>query len=153
MRFIGSIPLALAGVLALAGCEGVDFWPTSDFPDEDAQAVETGTAEDVPGAAPPTSPDYVPEAIDATLGSGGLFIGKTIASLGNPNDAGLWVRTPLVSEPTAGHVHYSAGNRSVRVELIPSGGAAGSGSQISLAAMRLLNAPLGDLLELAVYRG
>jgi len=35
--------------------------------------------------------------------------------------------------------------------LRPSGGEPGAGSQISLAAMRLLDAPLTGLLELSVF--
>jgi len=76
-------------------------------------------------------------------------LGTTIASLGSPTDPGIWFKTPLVSEVTQGRVEYQ-GN-SVNVELRPSGGAAGSGSQISLAAMRLIEAPLTGLPEVTVY--
>jgi hypothetical protein len=41
--------------------------------------------------------------------------------------------------------------KSINIELRPSGGAAGSGSQISLAAMRLIEAPLTSLPELTVF--
>jgi hypothetical protein len=40
---------------------------------------------------------------------------------------------------------------SVNLELRPSGGTLGSGSQISLAAMRLIEAPLTGLPEVSVY--
>jgi hypothetical protein len=40
---------------------------------------------------------------------------------------------------------------SVALELRPSGGAVGSGSQISLAAMRLIGAPLTGLPDITVF--
>ena len=79
-------------------------------------------------------------------------LGSTIASLGDPGEAGFWIKTPLVAEPAPGRIVYVTSGRSVQVRLIPSGGAAGSGSQVSLAAMRLLDAPLTGLPELVVYQ-
>ena len=79
-------------------------------------------------------------------------IGTTIASLGDPAEAGFWVKTSLVSAPTKGRVVYVSSGRSVQVDLIPLDGPAGGGSQISLAAMRLLDAPLTGLPELVVYK-
>lgn len=76
-------------------------------------------------------------------------LGRTIASLGSPTDPGIWFKTPLVSEVTQGRIEYQG--TSVNVELRPSGGVAGSGSQVSLAAMRLLGAPLTGLPEVKVY--
>jgi len=140
-----SIPLALVAALIVAGCEG-------SIPDStDGGGEETPETETDSVARPDGGMD-VPDAIDATFGEGGEFLGTTVASLGDPNDTGFWVRTPLVGEPVRGHVHYPGSGRSVRVELIPSGGARGGGSRISLAAMRLLDAPITELLELAVYR-
>ena len=78
-------------------------------------------------------------------------LGTTIASLGSPADPGIWFKTPLVSEVTQGRVEYPVNGKSVNVELRPSGGEPGSGSQISLAAMRLLEAPLTGLPELVVF--
>jgi len=151
-RFV-SVYLALSLTLAIAGCGGVDLRSASDpsggtGPDSD---MEMDSSVAVADAVSSLRPVNVPAAIEATLGNGGVFLGTTVASLGDPSRAGLWVKTPLVGDQVQGHVHYSAGNRSVRVDLIPSGGAAGTGSQVSLMAMRLLDAPLGDLLELAVY--
>ncbi|EAQ05681.1 hypothetical protein [Yoonia vestfoldensis] len=40
----------------------------------------------------------------------------------------------------------------INAELRPSGGVAGSGSQISLAAMRLIAAPLTGLVALTLLR-
>lgn len=89
------------------------------------------------------------EALEAPEPEGEVRLGTSIASLGNPADPGIWLETPLVDELKPGRIAWQ-GN-SVNVELRPSGGAAGSGSEISLAAMRLLTAPLTDLPEIEVF--
>ena len=66
-------------------------------------------------------------------------------------EPGLWLETPLVTAPTQGTVEYNG--ETVSVQLRPSGGEPGSGSQISLEAMRALGAPLTGLPELTVYGG
>ena len=89
-----------------------------------------------------------PTPVSSTAATGAL--GTTVASLGT-TDPGLWLETPLVSAPTQGTVEYNG--ETVSVELRPSGGEPGSGSQISLEAMRALGAPLTGLPELTVYGG
>ncbi|RBW44499.1 D-galactarate dehydratase [Loktanella sp. D2R18] len=101
------------------------------------EEFDTTSAEDRAAATAPT------ESIDVALG-------VTIASLGPPTEPGIWLKTPLVDAVTPGRVGY--GGTSVNLELRPSGGEAGAGSQISLAAMRLLGVPLTSLPELTVYR-
>lgn len=118
----------------------------------------TQTRPDLPPPPPPTartveqfdttSAEDRAAAVAPTTG-GERRLGATIASLGSPTEPGIWFKTPLVSEATQGRVEYN-GN-SVNVELRPSGGAQGSGSQISLAAMRLIEAPLTGLPEVTVY--
>ena len=76
-------------------------------------------------------------------------LGSTIANLGSPTDPGIWLKTPLVTAVMNGRVEYNG--MSVNLELRPSGGALGSGSQISLAAMRLIEAPLTGLPGVSVY--
>ncbi|MGP9804198.1 hypothetical protein [Paracoccus sp. NSM] len=78
-------------------------------------------------------------------------LGTTIASLGNPAEAGFWIRTPLVTERAMGRIVNPATGKSAQVELIPltSGG---TGSQVSLSAMQLLGVALTDLPRLEVYR-
>jgi hypothetical protein len=82
--------------------------------------------------------------------AGGTAIGTTIATLGAPADPGIWVKTPLVTQVTQGRIRYQG--RVINAELRPSGGVAGSGSQISLAAMRLIAAPLTGLVALTLLR-
>lgn len=91
------------------------------------------------------------EALSAPQDVGERALGSTIASLGSPTDPGIWLKTPLVGAVAQGRVEYPVNGKSVNVELRPSGGAVGAGSQISLAAMRLLGAPLTGLPELLVF--
>ena len=89
------------------------------------------------------------EATAAPAGGGETRLGTTVASLGDPTEQGLWLETPLVTGVREGRI--VRGGASVKLELRPSGGAAGSGSRISLAAMRLLGASLTDLPEVEVF--
>ena len=145
----------LLPVLLIAACEEIELAsaPVVEEPVEtldptpppppprNARTVEqfdTTTAEDRAAAV------ATPAAATSTA------LGTTIASLGSPADPGIWIKTPLVSELSMGRVEYQ-GN-AVTLELRPSGGPAGSGSQLSLAAMRLLEAPLTGLPEVTVFR-
>ncbi len=92
-----------------------------------------------------------PEAPPAPVSAPSGQLGTTVASLGPPTEGGLWLETPLVSAPTQGSVEYNG--QTVSVQLRPSGGEPGSGSQISLEAMRALGAPLTGLPELTVFGG
>ncbi len=115
--------------------------PIAALPPPDARTVaqfDTTTADDRAAATAAPTP------------AGETRLGTTIATLGSPTDPGIWLKTPLVTELQLGRVNYTG--TSVKLELRPSGGEAGSGSQISLPAMRLLDAPLTGLLELTVYK-
>jgi hypothetical protein len=79
-------------------------------------------------------------------------LGKTIGTLGDPTQPGFWLKTPLVNAPAKGRVKYPATGKSVAVDLIPIDGLKTAGSRVSLAALRLLGAPLTGLPELIVYR-
>lgn len=98
-----------------------------------------------------TAEDRAEAVAEAEL-AGETRLGSTIASLGSPADPGFWLKTPFVTELAMGRVEYPANGKSVNVELRPSGGEAGSGSQLSLPAMRLLEAPLTGLPEVIVYK-
>ena len=108
-------------------------------PPEDARTIDefdTTTAEDRA------------EAVAVSATSSETDLGTTLATLGSPTEPGIWLKTPLVAELSPGRITYEG--QTINVELRPSGGEPGSGSQISLAAMRLLNAPLTGILELQV---
>lgn len=119
-------------------------------------AAPPATVADLGAAPPPASEEAAAEepaeevaATPPAPAPGRL--GTTVASLGSPTQGGLWLETALVDAPTTGRVEYNG--QSVTLELRPSGGEPGSGSQISLEAMRALGAPLTGLPELVVFAG
>ncbi|KCV83151.1 hypothetical protein ATO10_00280 [Actibacterium atlanticum] len=77
-------------------------------------------------------------------------LGTIVASLGDPTAPGFWAKTGLVDRVQMGRLVYPETGNSVQVELRPfeGGGAAG---QVSLAALRVLGAPLTALPELQVF--
>ena len=124
---------------------------TPSLGDPSAMAVEKPPADARTVEQFDTTTDEQRAAAAAPEASADGRLGTTVASLGDPNEPGFWIKTPLVSEPAAGRLFYAPSGRSVQVQLLPSGGEPGSGSQVSLAALRLLDAPLAGLPELEVY--
>ena len=141
--------LVLTAVLALAGCGNTGRSVGSGNKTGEAGL---GASDEVTVSVLPDGGEGLPRVVDATLGSDGEFLGMVVAARVDSDSTDFWLRSPLVDERVWGHVHYAVTGRSVRVELIPAGDAEGGGSQISLAAIRLLDAPSDRLLELAVYR-
>lgn len=158
---------ALFAVLALAGCEIVpDFLrPAERQPDAAQPAPESAALPDDMDAllaAPPPAPeartaaefdtttDEQKDAARAAPESGETRLGTTVASLGDPAEPGLWLRTPLVQEERQGRVETEDG-ASARVRLIPRGGPETAGSQLSLAAFQTLGLALTVLPTLTVY--
>lgn len=80
-------------------------------------------------------------------------LGRTVASLGAPTEPGFWLKTPLVKAEGPGRVVYAATGKSAAVTLIPIEGPSTAGSRMSLAALRLIGAPLTGLPEVEVYAG
>lgn len=159
--------IPLLCVLTLAGCAGEGLFDRRVGNAAPASSVAPSATPDMPGVTDPmpdtsavgtgnpfqagiVNPDEDGGPAAATTPSDGR-LGNTVASLGDPGEDGFWLKTPLVSAPTPGRVVYVASGRSVQVELRPLDGAAGGGSEISMAAMRLLDAPLTGLPELVVY--
>lgn len=95
----------------------------------------------------------VPANAAAALGAGadGAPLGTTVASLGNPTEPGLWLKTPLVSGEAKGRILVSATGKSVAVTLLPLDGPQTAGSQISLSAMQSLGLGPTDLPTLDVF--
>ncbi|MEC3863204.1 hypothetical protein VK792_18075 [Mesobacterium sp. TK19101] len=133
-----------AGVVAtavrpVARPEGLQAAPR---PAKTARTVEdfdtTSAAERAAAAAAPVE------------AGGEKALGRTIASLGDPARPGFWLETPLVSRPGKGVVRFPATGGSAQVDLIPIDGPATAGSRLSLAAMRLIGAPLTGLPEVDV---
>ncbi len=157
-----------AALVLLAGCAGQD-WPAASHrktPPSDSEAAEGAQGETAPApeiAAPPPTARTVEEfdtttkaqktkAVANAAAGGGVDLGATIVSLGAPGEPGFWLKTPLVSAPAKGRVSYPVNGKSVEVDLIPIDGPRTAGSRISLAAMRLLGAPLTGLPEMRVYK-
>ena len=80
----------------------------------------------------------------------GERLGEVTASLGDPTDPGIWMRTGLVESRQSGRVVVEGSGAGATVELIPLEGE--GGAQLSLSAMRLLNVALTDLPTVIVYR-
>lgn len=90
------------------------------------------------------------EAAEKPPANAETALGMTIASLGDVAEPGFWLKTPLVNAPAKGRVEYNG--KSAQVDLIPIEGPATAGSRISLAAMRLIEAPLTGLPEIRVFK-
>lgn len=91
------------------------------------------------------------EAVVVAPTGGERKLGSTVGSLGDPAEPGFWLKTPLVSAAGKGRVEYPATGKSVAVDLLPIEGAPTAGSRVSLAALRLLGAPLTGLPDLIVF--
>lgn len=98
-----------------------------------------------------TSAEQKAAASAATEKAGEKRLGETVASLGDPTEPGFWIKTPLAKAGGSGRLENPATGKSATVKLIPLDGPATGGSQVSLAALRLLDAPLTDLTTLVVY--
>lgn len=155
-------------VLSVAACTD-PAWQLS--PDPVPEAVEVAavvpapveTLDPTPPPPPPPQARTVEEfdtttaedraaAVEAPVEPAGeTALGTTNVSLGPPAEPGIWLKTGLVSELVEGRVENPATGKSVSLELRPSGGEASAGSQMSLAAMRLLDLPLTALADVAVF--
>ena len=160
-------------VLGVAGCAAVterfglgrkagapvQEGPIDPFVSSDTDEIPTL---DLATAAPPPPPAArSAEALDTTTpeqraaaavpaAAGGGVLGTTVASLGDPTQPGLWLKTPLVEAEAKGRVTNTATGKSSAVTLLPLGGEATAGSQMSLSALRLIGASLTELTEVEV---
>ena len=100
-----------------------------------------------------TTPQERAAAAAVPAEGGEKRLGLTIASLGDPTQAGFWIKTPLVSAQGKGRVVYPGTGKSVQVDLLPIEGAGTAGSRLSLAAFRIIEAPLTELPEVEVFSG
>ncbi|WOI57260.1 hypothetical protein [Palleronia sp. LCG004] len=160
IRTLFSVTLAallLTGCAQMNGPSGSGTVPT----DRDGQASPPPEEIAEIVAAPPpragartadqfdTTTDAQRQAARAAPTGGEQRLGEVVASLGDPTEPGLWVKTALVDAQRSGRLEYPGSGQSAVVELRPLPG--GGGAQVSLAAMRLLEAPLTDLPTLIVY--
>ena len=157
--------LLLTPVFALAACESM-MQPVSATAPTPAAVVTPAVAGAPAPTLDPTPPPKPPaaartvdqfdtttaedkaEALAVEADAPVKDLGTTLATLGPPAEPGIWLKTPLVSSLMKGRVSYKG--KDANMELRPSGGAAGSGSQISLAAMQTLGIPLTEIAEVSV---
>ena len=112
---------------------------------------QTTNAAATPDSLDQTSLAEKQQALAASPVASGAEIGVTIATLGDVTQQGFWLRTPLVGQDRPGQIRWVETGKTLKVTLIAKPAAPGSGSQISLAALRALGASLTDLVELRVY--
>ena len=84
---------------------------------------------------------------EAAAAPAGGELGTETVALGDPGDAGLWVKTDLVSSETPGTVRTGSGD-AIAVTLRPLG--SDGGAQISLSALQALGLPLTGLHPVVV---
>ena len=161
MRPILLLPLIALAACALSACAQLrDGLTPAAAPSDAAPPVALdATPPPAPSAAATTAEQFdttsdedraAATAAPAATGAE-TRLGTTTATLGSPADPGIWIEVPYVTEPVPGRVETDAG-KSINLELRPSGGAEGSGAEISLPALRLLELPLTAIVELTVYR-
>ncbi len=135
----------LISVLCVAGCA------TLIAPPDDGPGVGTDDTAIAPSGAqrPLARPDQRPVVTEPEVSVGTL--GRTVASLGNPAEPGLWLKTPLVRAERQARVYSAKTDKSVSVTLIPIEGPKTAGSRMSLAAMQALGVSPADLVEVDVF--
>lgn len=153
-------PLALLPLVLLCACSSPSLQGLFAPPPPPEAPAAPATLDPTPPPPPPegartaatldtTTAEDRAAATAAPAPAGERALGTTLATLGAPTDPGIWLKTPLTDSLVMGRAVYKG--TSINIELRPSGGAAGSGSQISLPAMRLLGAPLTGIVELEVF--
>ncbi|QPM89259.1 hypothetical protein PSAL_004740 [Pseudooceanicola algae] len=128
-------PLLLSAPLFLAAC---------NLPIFQADPAPTG----LPAARIAEEPAGMVEQADGAVQSGQL--GSTLATLGAATEAGLWLKTPLVTKRQPGEVYSAQTGKRLAVDLIPIEGPATGGSRLSLQAMQQLGLSLTSLAEVDV---
>ena len=154
---------SLLPVLLLAACGQTMFPAQQKEPATPATQTARPEARPASGIAPPagarteeqfdTTSAEERAAASAPSAGGESKLGTTVVSLGDPAKPGFWLETPLVSAEQEGRVVFPGSGKSAQVTLTPIDGPATAGSRISLAAMRLIEAPLTDLPTVEVYAG
>jgi hypothetical protein len=136
-------------LMVLAGC-GV--LPASVSQEPAVGEARSGVTSDVLVRPQARSNDVAIGAAPLPAAATGA-LGRTVASLGDATQPGLWLKTPLVQTEQAGRVSFPGTGKSVAVTLIPIEGPLTAGSRLSLAAMQAIGAPLTGLPEIDVFSG
>lgn len=144
--------LICGGVISLTGCVKPPVPQTDDMPKtQPAPQVIKNTGAPIKAAALDIATDTQrKEATDSVAESDLRLLGTAVATLGNPAETGFWVKTSLVSTQTQGRITFVETGESVNVTLIARDGD-GEGAEVSLSALRTLNAPLAGLIKIEIY--
>lgn len=161
----------LGFLILLTGCAGLPD-PRALFARDDAVAEASATSEPTNtavteiennpgtegGADPETTPDTAEVSAEATppeaaapisAPTGPTTLGEVTVALGDPTDAGLWVKSKLVTANTPGRVVTQTG-RTLALTLRPLPSGSDGSAQISLAALQELGLPLVGLAPLTL---
>ena len=166
MKYLSLVVAVSCGVSGCSGVmERVGLGPKSGPAEAPVVALEPEVSETVlapeTAAPPPPAGATTAEALDTTTAAQRAAatapakaptqdLGTTVVSLGSATEPGLWLKTPLVQAEAQGRVTNPANGKSSIVTLIPIDGPKTSGSRMSLAALRLIEASLTDLTEVSV---
>lgn len=148
---------ALILLVLAAGCDRVQsttdrlFGGSSDT-ENATEATEQAAPEDGEATEVDAAAEEEAEVVQAAaIAPGWTGARQTVAGLGDPTVGGRWMETPLVSQERNGRVVVRKTGAAANITLIPVPGDPGSGSRLSLDAMRALLAPIDELVELDVY--
>lgn len=155
--------LSLIAASVVAGCAQVNAPTQSEAPAQEAQTRPmtrpAGLGRSVPKQARTveqfdvTTAQERKEAAEVPAAAQEKRLGLSVASLGDPAQPGFWIKTPLVDKQSKGRVVYPGTGKSVQVDLFPIEGPSTAGSRLSLAAFRVIEAPLTGLPEVEVFLG
>ena len=155
-----ALPLVLAACaenpFARSGTASAPASTPASAPATASAPAPTPAPQVTPPTAPPRAVASAPEALDtvpeaqkeaareaAEAAPAGGELGQVTVALGDPADAGLWVKSSLVDTERQGTVR-TGGGEAIAVTLRPLGSSDG-GAQISLSAMQALGLPLVGL--------
>lgn len=140
--------IVLCVALPLAGCAGL-FKPklvSAPRPAPPQTALQSLTAGGQSAAALDSVSDAQKAAAVAAPNAGAV-LGTVTVGLGSPAEAGLWLKSDLVSAPAKGRAVLANGN-GVNVDLLPTT----QGATLSFSAYRALGLGLTELPQVQVLR-
>ena len=149
--FLAGVALTLSGCAVIGGFGGKKAAapPPGGLATEFAPAVTVtplGGSGATAASLDQTSAAEKAAALAAPAAGGEKLLGKSVAALGPPAEAGLWVQSLLIKEKGQGRV-VAANGKSLSLELRPGTG----GALLSLSAYQALGISLTELPEITIY--
>jgi hypothetical protein len=137
--------LAFALILPLSGCAGLWAKTKTAIAPRPAQSSLQKMTTGGQSAAALDQTSAAQKAAATAAPAGGQVLGIVTVALGSPAEAGLWLKSALVSAPAKGRAVLPNG-KGVNVDLLPGSG----GASLSLSAYRALGLGLTDLPQVQV---